>query len=155
MNNEKRGPDKSILLEQYKLYVEMADRISQRRQSANNYFIGVNVLLLSFFSYLNHIKSSIGVFIIFSVAGILICFMWYRLIKSYKGMNDGKFKVIHDMEKMLDYQPYTIEWEKLGRGEDKKLYHPFTKIELDIPRIFSALYVILFCFWILRCAGLV
>ncbi len=138
--NEKDKPDKYILLEQYKLYVEMADRISQRRQSANSYFISINVFLISFSSYMNHIKSSsVGVFIIF-LSGILVCVIWYKLIKSYKGMNSGKFKVIHDMEKLLDYQPYDIEWKKLKHGKDKKLYHPFTKIELCIPWLFGALY---------------
>ena len=49
--SEREKPDKGILLEQYKLYVEMADRISQRRQSANNYFLSVNILLFSIMSY--------------------------------------------------------------------------------------------------------
>ncbi|MCZ0931711.1 MAG: hypothetical protein OXJ52_00945 [Oligoflexia bacterium] len=139
--DEKNKIDKKILLEQYKLYVEMADRISQRRQSANNYFISVNIFLFSFFSYLQYIKFNIGAFIIFS-AGIIVCFVWYRLIKSYKGINSGKFKVIHEMEKNLSYQPYKIEWEKIGKGNDKKLYQPFTKIELYVPWVFSILYAI-------------
>ena len=39
--------DKVLLLEQYKLYVEMTDRISQRRMNANTFFISVNTLLLT------------------------------------------------------------------------------------------------------------
>ena len=44
------------------------------------------------------------------------------------------------MEKNLSYQPYKTEWEKIGRGNDKKLYQPFTKIELYVPWVFSILY---------------
>ncbi len=58
-------------------------------------------------------------------------------------MNSGKFKVIHEMEKMLEYQPYDREWEKLGRGKNKKLYRPFTNIELYVPWVFGFLYVFL------------
>jgi len=35
------------LLEQYKLYIEMADRISSRRQSANSFFLSLNTTLVA------------------------------------------------------------------------------------------------------------
>ena len=41
------------ILEQYKLYVEMADKISQRRLETNNFFVSVNTLLLAFFTQLS------------------------------------------------------------------------------------------------------
>lgn len=43
------------LLEQYKLYVGMADKISERRQSANSYFLSLNTALLGFVGYMNSI----------------------------------------------------------------------------------------------------
>ena len=36
------GEYQNHLLEQYKLYVQMADKISERRQSANSFFLTVN-----------------------------------------------------------------------------------------------------------------
>ena len=42
----------SHLLDQYKLYVEMADRISSRRATANSYFLSVNSAILAFVGYL-------------------------------------------------------------------------------------------------------
>ena len=103
------------------------------------------MLLFSFVSYLNHIgtKSDTGISIIF-LAGIISYFIWYRLIKSYKGMNSGKFKVIHEMEQILGYQPYNREWEKLGRGKDRSLYLPFTNIEIYVPWVFGGLYILFF-----------
>ncbi len=35
------------LLDIYKLYVEMADRISQRRQSANSFFLTLNSVIVA------------------------------------------------------------------------------------------------------------
>ena len=135
--------DKNTILEQYKLYIEMADRISQRRQSSNNYFLSVNTLLISCFTFMTNseAKSSFN-FLAISLAGWVLCFVWYRLIRSYKDLNSGKFKVVHEMEKILGYSPYDREWDKLGRGKDKALYLPFTNIEPFVPFIFSVLYLI-------------
>lgn len=40
------------LFEQYKLYVEMADRISARRMLANSFFVGVHTALITAFTVL-------------------------------------------------------------------------------------------------------
>ena len=46
----------SHLLDQYKLYVEMADRISQRRTTADSYFLSVNSAILASVGYLTEKK---------------------------------------------------------------------------------------------------
>jgi hypothetical protein len=48
--------------------------------------------------------------------------------------------VVHEIEKHLPVRPYDAEWEALGRGENKKLYWPFTHIENYVPWIFILLY---------------
>ena len=135
--------DKTILLEQYKMYVEMADRISQRRHSTNTYFLSVNTFLISFFAYIANDKSNVYIaFIAVSLVGWALCYVWHRLIRSYKDLNSGKFKVVHEMEALLGYAPYDVEWDKLGRGKDKNLYKPFTEIEPFVPGIFAVLYLL-------------
>lgn len=44
--NEKYKDDK-LIFEQYKLYVESADRISQRRSSVNTFFITANSIMIT------------------------------------------------------------------------------------------------------------
>ena len=73
----------------------------------------------------------------------VFAYFWYRIIKSYKDMNSGKFKVIHIIEKKLPLALYDAEWSVLGRGEDPKLYLPFTHIEIKIPWIFIIFYLII------------
>ena len=41
------------VLEEYKLYVEMADKISQRRMDTNNFFVSANTLLIAVITFLN------------------------------------------------------------------------------------------------------
>jgi hypothetical protein len=130
------------LLEQYKVYLASAEKISDRRQTANSFFVTLNTVLVSLISYLNPSTSnSSQMYWIVSLAGIAICFMWYRLVRSYKDLNSAKFKVIHEIEKNLPISPYDAEWEAVGRGENSKLYLPFTHIEILVPWVFLILHL--------------
>ena len=139
------------MLELYKLYVEMADRISQRRQSSNNYFLTINTALISLviasLVYSRFIKDmsydfTVCVLVGISLVGIANCWAWRALIMSYKAMNGAKFKVIHDMEGLIGYRPYFDEWEHLCRGEDRKIYNKFTDVESRVPIVLSVGYAI-------------
>ena len=137
-------------LEMYKLYVEMADRISMRRQSANSFFLTINSAIIAVLGYVQfgvYLGAKLGVepsqtndfYWIISVLGMVLCVIWYRLVRSYSQLNTAKFKVIHRIEQQLPLAPYDAEWEAVGRGENPKLYKPFTYIEVKIPWIFFAL----------------
>lgn len=126
-------------LEIYKVYVEKADAISSRRQSANSFFLAVNTAVLGVIGYVA--RYDVGTRLVFGIAAVLICVFWYRLIRSYKQMNSGKFKVIHEIEKELPLSPYDAEWEALGKGKDSKLYKPFTNTEMVVPWIFLICHV--------------
>ncbi len=130
-------------LEQYKLYVEMADRISIRRQSANTFFLSVNTAIIAVIGYIQLGQSagtSKAFYWLVSLAGMTLCYSWYRLIRSYKDLNSGKFRVVHAIEKRLPIALYDAEWTSLEKGKNPKLYHPFTKIEMIVPWIFFVLH---------------
>lgn len=141
------------LFEQYKLFIDSVEKTSDRRQQANNYFITINTALISFIG----ISFQIDLFeklpwlkILFAVLGIIICFIFYFLIRSYKQLNTGKFAVIHEIEKHLPLALYKYEWQVLGEGKDKSKYYPFSHVELLIPWIFGILYFVLgICFVVL------
>jgi hypothetical protein len=141
------------LLEQYKLYVQMADKISERRQSANSFFLTINTALIAFLGLVAspNVGGDAGVaanpplpwVLVVSAAGVVLCYSWFRLVRSYKDLNSGKFKVVHAIESRLPSSPYDAEWEAVGRGEDPMLYLPFTHVEIWIPWVFAALYILL------------
>lgn len=142
--NEYGNEYKSHLLEQYKLYVEMADNISERRQTANSFFLSINTAIVGLSAYLSICDTPKKVTILFtpiSIAGMIICYMWYRLVRSYMDLNTAKFKVVHEIEQKLPFAPYDVEWDKVGRGADSKLYLPFTHIEKYVPWIFLFLHL--------------
>lgn len=131
----------SHLLEQYKLYVEMADRISQRRATANTYFLSLNSAILGFVGYLS-VKDTGEYNWMLACGGLALCLLWSRLILSYMHLNTAKFKVIHNIEKRLPISPYEAEWDAMEQGKNPKLYRPLTHIERAVPIVFAILHLI-------------
>ena len=135
-------------LEIYKLYVEMADKISERRQSANSFFLTLNSAIVALVGYVNFSQNTppgiTSFFWLVAISGMVLCFLWYRLLRSYKDINPGNFKVIHAIEQQLPLRPYDAEWTALGSGQDSKLYLPFTHIEIYVPWVFFVLHLFVF-----------
>jgi len=143
----------SHVLDIYRLYVQMTDNISARRQSANSFFLSINTAIVALVAYVNlgHDEAPSGGSLLWLVAlaGMILCYLWYRLVRSYKDLNSAKFKVVHEIEKRLPLRPYDAEWTALGRGEDPKTYLPFTNIETRVPWIFAAIHLVV----LLRCVS--
>lgn len=136
----------SHYFDQYKMYVKSAEKISDRRQNANNFFLTLNTVLISIIGLSFQVKA-INDFswarVLLAILGILICVIFWYLLRAYKQLNTGKFKVIHEIEQMLPLSIYDYEWKILGKGADKKKYFPFSHIELLIPWMFGIIYLFL------------
>lgn len=134
------------LLEQYKIYINSAEKISDRRQKANEFFLTLNSTMVALLGYIATKMNGTNMkyLLVFSpIVGIAMCYLWYRTVRSYKGLNSGKFKVIHAIEKRLPLALYDTEWEILDRGKNKKNYWPFSHIELWVPWIFITIYLVI------------
>lgn len=140
------GPEfENHLFEQYKLYVEMADRISARRMLANSFYVSVHTALITAFTVMLKDKvlqpTLLGVTPFAAV--ILLCFVWWRTVHSYRQLNSGKFRVVHALEQMLPVAPYDEEWVALGAGKNRSKYLPLTHVENWVPVCFGFMYVLL------------
>lgn len=131
----------SHLLDQYKLYVEMADRLSQRRTSANSYFLSINSAILAFAGYLTS-KGSAEYLWLLAIAGVLLCALWRNVITSYRNLNTAKWEVVQQIEERLPISPYAAEWEAVEHGKNPKLYRPLSHIEGIVPWVFASLQLI-------------
>ena len=80
--------------------------------------------------------------VVVALAGVVLSYSWYRALRSYKDLNEGRFKVIHAIEDLLPVRPYAAEWMALGRGDDKKLYLPFSRVERKVPWAFLVLFAL-------------
>lgn len=146
-NYDQQALFRNHVLEQYKLYVEMADKISLRRQQTNTFFISLNTLVLSIFGAicaLNVFKLSKTWLILTGVLGILLATTWWLIILSYRQLNTGKFKIINEMEGLLPIKPYQIEWVELKEGKDIRVYFSISHVEQIVPILVAAVYVWVF-----------
>ncbi len=123
-----------IVLAQWQTCVEMANSVSQRRDTMNNIFVTLNLAIVAAISINWDMKS---LFIL--VAGIVVCVIWLLFIRNYKLLNTEKFNVINEIEKKLPVKPFNDEWKKLQRN---KQYKDSTRLEKTLPIMFIVLYVI-------------
>ena len=138
--------NQQIYFEQYKMLVDNAEKVSDKRMIANNYFLTINTALISLTGLLLSINFlSVKQWFVCLVGGmgLLICIIWFLIIMSYKQLNSGKFKLIHKLEKKLPVKLFADEWKILGEGSSIKKYIPLSHIEAGVPIVFGILYLVI------------
>jgi hypothetical protein len=131
------------IIDVYKMLVDMADKVSQRRQTANNFYLSVNTLLIGASTWAAAVSSGTVGAGLLSLAGLAIALLWRRNIDSYKDLNAGKFHVITEMEAQLPLSPFGAEWDFLQRSEgdkNSKRYRSFHSVEGMVPIVFVFLH---------------
>jgi len=134
--NKNYGKDfQKHLLEQYKLFVDTSLDVTSKRLEANKFHLTLNSIIFGIASYMTALNQY-AVIILFSLAGIVVSYVWRKSILAYKELNSAKFKVIHELELYLP--------ARLFKFEEKhylKKYHGLTSAEKYYPIIFIVLYI--------------
>ena len=135
--------------DEYKFLVEDTARFTDRRQNASTLYTSVNSILIAVISFIVKDLDLLDVFAAFAslviiAAGLAVCFSWISYIKNYKRLISLRFDVLKEMEN----HPAMSESVKIYQQEQEKIYNKdedkglFTQIELNLPKIFIALYII-------------
>lgn len=139
----------------YQLAVEMADRVSARRATANSFFFtmqaGLAVALGAFatrFGTAQDPEPDRFVLTLAAIAGVIVSASWWMLLRSYRDLNTAKFKVINEIERRhLSIRVCCDEWEHLKADEPikwwRKRYAELGQVERVVPIAFALMYVIL------------
>jgi len=132
-----------ILFQQYKLYTEQKERFVDRSFHTNKFYLllilalVLTMFLTKDFTFVFGLSSTL----IFSVAGIAICVLWWVNVDSYNFLIKVKLsKVIEEIEKKLPVQPYTEEFVAIKDLRKKKREFLFA----DMQKIFVTLVLLLF-----------
>lgn len=139
-----------MFFDQYKLAVEMADRVSARRGTANAFYFTVSSALLA-------ASETLGLGLA-SAAGILLALTWWLQLSSYRKLSAAKWQVITSLEPQLPSQPFAEEWTvlkaepveravlksaRLGRAiKPLSRYAELGLVEQVIPLVFGVLFLI-------------
>lgn len=116
--------------------VEMANGVSQRRDTMNNLFVTLNIAVIAAVSWMWDVKT-----VFLCVAGLVICVVWLLYINNFKLLNAAKFRVIYDLEERLGVTPFKDEWDILKKT---KRYLEGTKLERILPIAFALGYAVVF-----------
>jgi len=136
-----------MLIEQYKIYVEMADRFSARRSWVHTFFLVFHALVLGILGLtLNHqTRIETTGMLLFPLLGLLVlCYAWWRLVQYFRRVARAKQAVIAEMETRL---PSSSFWnaERKAMSRDNP-YNPLKRTEVTMPIVFALLYVFIYLY---------
>jgi hypothetical protein len=131
-------------IEIYKLHSELADRISQRRTTTNQFYIGIlSAIFLSLPFLLSKdlvIQVNINKLILFVAGlGILICIVWVLNIASLRRLNSDKFLVLHELEEKLPFAFFQKEWNLVR----SKRHLTQSTVEKLVPFVFGSIFFLI------------
>ena len=141
-----RATYQAAIMDQYKLYVELTDRVSARRGLANTFFLTLHAAIFTLFGifWKDRPEGLSSWFLLpFLVLVLGLCLAWFWLVRSYRQLNAGKFAVIGALEQRLPASPWwNGEWRALkGEDKDKSTYWALTHLEIWVPLLFGLAYV--------------
>ena len=132
------------VMEQYKLYVETADRVSQRTAAVMTFFLTLNAGVFTIIGAIARARDvdSLALLTLALVVGLSQSAIWYALARHYRQLLTAKYFVVGVLEARLPSSPYYGgEWHALGRGLERRLYVPITRFEAFAPGVSAAAYL--------------
>lgn len=132
-----------LLVEQYKIMVGSAEKVTEQRLKVNNLFFTVTTSILSLSFVLGKeldfsILGALGM-LVMTAMGYFVTKSWEKLINSYGKLNTGKFILIDEIEKELKTNIFQREWSILI---EKIKYESNTKTECKIVQRFRIFVII-------------
>ena len=115
--------------EQYKLFIESAEKNSDKRITQNNIYLTINI---AFISYISTKVLDLKQNIIMTIIGILICIVWLCTINNYAKRNKVKFEIINESEYGTLYKE---EWKRINILTSLTTYEKISSV------IFIILYI--------------
>jgi hypothetical protein len=98
----------AAILDQYKTYVEMADRVSARRGLTNTFFVTLNsavFTIVGVFWQDRPPEPSIAVLAVLLAVALAQCGAWFFIVRSYRQLNTAECDVIGMLEDKLPASP--------------------------------------------------
>ncbi|MGF1468543.1 MAG: hypothetical protein ACFCGT_20665 [Sandaracinaceae bacterium] len=133
--------DLPLFLEQYKVFVDSALKVTDWRTSANGLFLTLNTLLLPALGLRSPLAGERAVWIgLVCGVGLALALTWVVLLRHYRRLSRAKFEVISRMERRLPYAPFGEEWKLLTPRDGS--YVGLSKMESVLPALFAAVYLL-------------
>src|SRR5689334_986000 len=131
MSDQPLDPDPRIL-DLYKMAVEMADRVSARRSTANAFFLTAQTAFVAVIGLTTPslLKAPWWTALAVSFAGATLSASWWLQLRSYRDLNSAKFKVINTIEEELPVKVFSDEWTALKKNSGSFWCGRYTELGL-------------------------
>jgi len=162
--------DKRLAFEEFQLFYESAERVTERRIALNRWNYSIcSAILLAIAAILNWIVSNpnffavaTGLIVVLCAMAFLYCTFWIAQIRDYKKLNGAKFAILNDMAPLLSfgadpqdtrcsYEPFAKEWDALIKSQTVEDISSISivalkssNVEYLIPRAFRVLFCLVF-----------
>ena len=93
--------EKNHIFEVYKIYIQTAENVSERRLRSNSFYLTLCSALITILVVVTKFKITIDYVFVVDLIGGIISAIWFSNIMSYRRLNSAKYKVIHELEKEL------------------------------------------------------
>ncbi|MGN1312409.1 MAG: hypothetical protein ACI4U4_05325 [Bacilli bacterium] len=124
---------KEYEFDQYKIFIESAEKSSEKRISQNNIYLTIN---LAFLSYVLFQNPSIKETLVTSFIGVVICVIWLLTIINYCKRNKVKYDIINEKEEKFG-SLYKEEWKRIS------VLTPLSTYEKILSIVFMLIYIII------------
>lgn len=132
-----------LLLEEYKIMINTSEKMMERRQGTNNFYITLCTAMLTVIVAFIATKINTIVWgsITFVISGMMmfLCYNWKKTLEAYGLSNEAKYEILNKIEENLPASIFFSEWE-YGKTID---YSPYSQRESKIPEVFFCLFMLL------------
>lgn len=161
--------EKKVAFEEFKLFYESAEKVTDRRLEANrwNYsiciaIVGAIVVIFNWsFTKPSFLITGVAAVLLLSGMAVLYCSLWIGQIRDLKKLNNAKFNIINNManhvsfgdgknEKLVSFKPFEKEWAALEVGNTAEQMESIdivalksSNIEYLIPKAFRVLFILI------------
>ncbi|MGR3759250.1 RipA family octameric membrane protein [Roseobacteraceae bacterium NS-SX3] len=166
MNGDQRQSARAAF-EEFKLFYESTEKVTDRRLESNRWNYSICVAILVAVAVLinwslakpSFILLSLAAVIVLSLMAALYCTLWIGQIRDYKALNNAKFDVLNSMapriafgesetDPRISFCPFEKEWDSLQKANAvEEVYRSnlvalkASNMEYLIPRAFRILFL--------------
>jgi len=164
---ESPDPGDKFSFEEFKLFYESTEKVTDRRLSANRWNYSIcTAIVVAIAGLFNWGLTTPAFLIVAVVAGVLLsgmaalfCSLWIGQIRDFKELNNAKFTVLNHMashvtfgdtegDPRVSYCPFQREWEALQEAKavqevatQKIIALKASNMEYLVPKAFRVLFI--------------
>lgn len=148
VTKESYGPlYQAHFLEQYKIYIASINSVSNLKHQVNSYFLTINTILMTAVGISftrDGLFNPLAWHTIIPGVGVILCLAWWYTTRSYKEINQMKFRALYCIEERLPLALYKTEAEMINTEHVPPGPLKSAVVEPIVPWAFIILYILIF-----------